>query len=169
MEKIPTKVSINVDNSLTEVWYHSPTSPPLLPTMLCWKNRESFSKIPRAFKWWNLTPNIVFSSRLSAHLILDYNEQHFWCFHGTIAICEVSRASLTLPCFFLGRCLPSAREVSRICHMQHGQAMELQTEASHMVMLWGQFLDHDITLTPADKTAQDCCLRGQLTNTGMDR
>ena len=43
--------------------------------------------------------------------------------------------------------LPSARKVSRIVHQGVNKGKE-QSKFSQMVMQFGQFLDHDFTLTP---------------------
>ena len=44
-----------------------------------------------------------------------------------------------------GTPLPSARQVSKSVHTTKSR---VDRKHSHMVMQWGQFLDHDITLTP---------------------
>ncbi|CAG0882785.1 unnamed protein product [Darwinula stevensoni] len=49
--------------------------------------------------------------------------------------------------------LPNPREVSS---RLHGDSDRPATVATHMLMQWGQFLDHDITLSPAD-SAGPCC------------
>lgn len=48
--------------------------------------------------------------------------------------------------------LPSAREVSLRVH----PSSELTAEATLMLMQWGQFVDHDTTLTPHANTASPC-------------
>ncbi|OWF40024.1 lactoperoxidase-like [Mizuhopecten yessoensis] len=58
-----------------------------------------------------------------------------------------------------GQPLPSPRKVSNSVFKSSIEKKE--TELSLMVMAWGQFLDHDITLTPAssgsETSATDCC------------
>jgi len=56
-----------------------------------------------------------------------------------------------------GKCLPSARNVSKVVHMSSNTIMKMSHTHSHMLMLWGQFLDHDITLTPQRQTLTSCC------------
>ncbi|XP_069111540.1 peroxidasin homolog pxn-2-like isoform X2 [Argopecten irradians] len=55
--------------------------------------------------------------------------------------------------------LPSARTVSN--HVFRSNKEKIESDASLMVMAWGQFLDHDITLTPASSGGEgsvtDCC------------
>jgi len=50
--------------------------------------------------------------------------------------------------------LPNARLVSALFHDDDVNAES--TEVTHMVTQWGQFLDHDIVLTPEEE-AHDCC------------
>ncbi|XP_067656962.1 peroxidase-like [Haliotis asinina] len=57
--------------------------------------------------------------------------------------------------------LPSARLVSRTVHTPSTNA-DLHTTFTHMLMQWGQFLDHDLTSTPTQQLAADgssigCC------------
>ena len=49
--------------------------------------------------------------------------------------------------------LPNARLVSANFHTDSDVPDNV---ATHMVTQWGQFLDHDITLTP-EEHAEDCC------------
>jgi len=51
--------------------------------------------------------------------------------------------------------LPNARFVSTNFHGDDANAIDGQV--THMVTQWGQFLDHDITLTPEEE-AHDCCI-----------
>jgi hypothetical protein len=46
--------------------------------------------------------------------------------------------------------LPSARVVTQIVHPTYSRDDRINT---HMIMQWGQFLDHDITLTPNSNLA----------------
>jgi len=46
-----------------------------------------------------------------------------------------------------GTSLPSTRAVSTLVHNLAQQA-DLSVRLSHVQMLWGQFIDHDISLTP---------------------
>ena len=46
-----------------------------------------------------------------------------------------------------GRLLPSARKVSTFIH-KLATPKHVSSELTSMHMLWGQFIDHDITLTP---------------------
>ena len=52
--------------------------------------------------------------------------------------------------------LPSARSVSVNFHHSSNDVDIASTEVTHMVTQWGQFLDHDITLTP-EHEEHDCC------------
>ncbi|XP_067944137.1 probable oxidoreductase PXDNL [Watersipora subatra] len=56
-----------------------------------------------------------------------------------------------------GSCLPTAREVSTTVHMSSTGHMKMSQKHSQMLMLWGQFLDHDITLTPQRESSNSCC------------
>ena len=49
--------------------------------------------------------------------------------------------------------LPNARLVSAVFHSDSDLP---DSKATHMVTQWGQFLDHDITLTP-ETHAEECC------------
>ena len=49
--------------------------------------------------------------------------------------------------------LPSARYVSQAFHTSENIS---SSEVTHMLTQWGQFLDHDITLTPENEE-HDCC------------
>ncbi|XP_067657667.1 peroxidase-like [Haliotis asinina] len=59
-----------------------------------------------------------------------------------------------------GNLLPSAREVSFTVH-ESDENIGVQGAASHLLMQWGQFLDHDITSTPiqsgVDGSHVRCC------------
>ena len=50
--------------------------------------------------------------------------------------------------------LPSARTIS---HVFHTDLDIPSTDVTHMVTQWGQFLDHDITLTPEFHEPLSCC------------
>ncbi|XP_060065121.1 thyroid peroxidase-like [Ylistrum balloti] len=58
-----------------------------------------------------------------------------------------------------GQLLPSPREISN--KVFKSEKEKIESEVSLMVMAWGQFLDHDITLTPASSGSEgavtDCC------------
>ena len=59
-----------------------------------------------------------------------------------------------------GTMLPSAREVSLALHQESD--FEMDNEHSHIVMQWGQFVDHDLTGSPQHraangKTLDDVC------------
>ncbi|XP_046548359.1 peroxidase-like [Haliotis rubra] len=59
-----------------------------------------------------------------------------------------------------GNLLPSAREVSFMVH-ESDEKIDVQAAASHLLMQFGQFLDHDITSTPiqsgVDGSHVRCC------------
>lgn len=44
-----------------------------------------------------------------------------------------------------GARLPSARAVSEAVHMTRGRGESREAGVTHMLMQWGQFLDHDVT------------------------
>ncbi len=48
--------------------------------------------------------------------------------------------------------MPSARSVSKAFHTDS----DIPASVTHLVTQWGQFLDHDITLTPENEE-HDCC------------
>ena len=47
-----------------------------------------------------------------------------------------------------GDALPNARHLSNMFHSDTNDSVTDPSEMSHMHMLWGQFLTHDIVLTP---------------------
>ena len=47
-----------------------------------------------------------------------------------------------------GKTLPTARQVSLAVHARSSQPSD--SSNSHLLMQWGQFLDHDLTHTPVD-------------------
>ena len=49
--------------------------------------------------------------------------------------------------------MPSARLVSQVFHTNSSVPSSAVT---HMVTLWGQFLDHDVTLTPENEAHNSC-------------
>ena len=51
-----------------------------------------------------------------------------------------------------GNSLPSPRAVSQVFHTDN----DVPAEVTHLLTQWGQFLDHDITLTPENEE-HDCC------------
>ncbi|XP_066595076.1 uncharacterized protein [Prorops nasuta] len=60
-----------------------------------------------------------------------------------------------------GRPLPSAREVTNLIHQHRDVPL---ASITHMLMQWGQFVDHDITATAQSRgfngTVPQCCLNG---------
>ncbi|XP_008203085.1 myeloperoxidase [Nasonia vitripennis] len=60
-----------------------------------------------------------------------------------------------------GAPLPSAREISDYIHVDRDAPL---TSVTHMLMQWGQFLDHDITATGQSRafngSVPQCCLNG---------
>ncbi|XP_046548381.1 peroxidase-like isoform X2 [Haliotis rubra] len=61
-----------------------------------------------------------------------------------------------------GRQLPGARTVSLTVHETDNRAGSTAGATTHMLMQWGQFLDHDITSTPIQSGAEGsnvgCCM-----------
>lgn len=47
-----------------------------------------------------------------------------------------------------GESLPNPRDVSNVVHNAVNENVGLSKTVTRMVMAFGQFLDHDITLTP---------------------
>ncbi|XP_046610472.1 uncharacterized protein LOC124300423 isoform X1 [Neodiprion virginianus] len=60
-----------------------------------------------------------------------------------------------------GTLLPSAREISSFIHQDHDIPL---ASVTHMLMQWGQFVDHDVTATGQGRafngTVPQCCLNG---------
>ncbi len=53
-----------------------------------------------------------------------------------------------------GSTRPTARQISNVC-MEEIEPTENDSRASDLLWLWGQFLDHDITLTPIAEPAEN--------------
>ena len=62
----------------------------------------------------------------------------------------------------LRRNLPNPRLVSRVIHVDEN----VDSDATHFTTQFGQFVDHDITLTPVEDKEVDCC---DNANAGDDR
>ncbi|XP_020294336.1 uncharacterized protein LOC109859976 isoform X2 [Pseudomyrmex gracilis] len=62
-----------------------------------------------------------------------------------------------------GRPLPSAREVTNLVHEDKDVPL---ASVTHMLMQWGQFVDHDLTATGQSRgfngTVPQCCLQGGI-------
>ena len=91
-------------------------------------------------KYWDHSLIYLSIYEAAQHTPLIYLVPHYFCSSGAMRTTYTATDGMTKP-------LPNARAVSNTL-LGVSASSDLSTKFSHMLPLWGQFLDHDITKTP---------------------